>query len=112
MGIKGYIRKWLGVDEIALSATSAMNQSDRAMRRVSGHISELEKFTTLDVDAHYRGDSTIILTGMYRGRAYVQFYDVSPDHFREYVERLKYERGENIVRIKDTPMGFDGHFGI
>lgn len=105
--IKRKIRAWLMIDSDIERAISA---AERAANRVNSHIEELERFTALDADVSFRGNCTIILTGVYRGQGYVQFYDLSPEHFREYVERLKYERGENVVRVVDRPLGHSGSF--
>ncbi len=71
--------------------------------RITKRIKELDKLTREDLDVGFRGGSTVVLTGVYRGRGYVQFYDVPPEHFSALVEEFQSRRKEHLIRNIDAP---------
>ncbi|AUQ74731.1 hypothetical protein [Phaeobacter piscinae] len=109
-------KKWL---QDRLGITALVKENDRLnglvksqSRVIDKRLSELDELTKIDADVGFRGNCTVILTGVYRGRAYVQFYDLAPDHFRRYVEQLRWERKENLIRHVDAPAQFRGAFDL
>jgi len=110
--IKCKLRAWLGVDDVALEAKKMSCDLSNAVNSFNKHINDLEKFSTIDADVNFRGNNTVILTGQYRGRAYVQFYDVPQEDFRRYVEMMKHERRGDVFRAVDAPIGFSGSFSL
>lgn len=110
--LKKWLRDWLGVTALA-DENARLSQLVRNQGRIiDRRIAELDELTKIDADVGFRGNCTIILTGVYRGKAYVQFYDLTPEHFRHYVEQLHYEKKENLVRHVDEPIGFRGAFSL
>lgn len=125
--LKNRLIKWLGVDEleeqftdvnrdVALAATE-LKYAQRRLRNVEEEIkAAMEVFNKYlradaDVDA-YRGDNTIVLTGIYQGKGYVQFYDMSNADFEEMVKQLRSMCKCNMLRTVDAPPHFTGTFNI
>ena len=73
---------------------------------------ELKEFARMDADVGFRGNNTIILTGVYRNRAYVQFYDVGDGEFRHLVEEMRDRHKHFLIRHVDQPMHFHGGFDV
>jgi len=61
---------------------------------------ELESHFISDVDISVRGPCTMILTGEYKGRGFIKFYDMDLDEFRARVEEM---RGRKSLRNIDAP---------
>lgn len=72
---------------------------------IDNHIEELERLTTVDVDVGRR-DSSIILTGVYKGKGYVRFYDLSDSEFSYFVEMVKDLTRDRVLRVCDKPYTF------
>lgn len=66
----------------------------------------------MDFDLHKRGQNTIVLTGCYKGKGYVQFYDIPHEEFIHYVERLQHERKHNLIRNTDCPPSVKAYFNF
>lgn len=102
---KKRLRAWLGVDvleqENARLRQTIMCQADR----VTDRITELDELTRMDVDIGYRGPCTVILTGVYRGKGYVTFYEMDHGEFQYHVDMMKHMRGNHLVRNIDAPYG-------
>ena len=112
MNIKQKIKSWLGIvaleTEIEYLRHVIRTEHDRITRRIE----ELDKLTREDIDLGFRGNNTIILTGIYRGRGYVQFYDMSDYDFAEVVKMYQDRRKRNLLRIVDGPPFVSGAFDI
>jgi hypothetical protein len=80
--------------------------------RLNDKILELEKHTRVDADIGYRGNNTIILTGVYRKRAYVYFYDMGDGEFAKLVDQLKEMKKYALIRHLDKPNEFHGIFDL
>ncbi len=65
---------------------------------------ELEKHNRHDVDISYRGRCTVVLTGVYRSKGFVSFYDVEMDEFKYFVEHFRGRK--NLIRNIDDPLHF------
>lgn len=132
--LKNVLVKWLGVEELqdqfqdlnkdllvalerveSLEDKLASNNSrlNRAEQEVGSAMKVFNKYLRADVDVDaYRGDNTIVLTGMLRGKGYVQFYDLSGSEFTELVERMRDMRKCSMLRTIDAPPHFRGTFDI
>lgn len=75
-------------------------------------IEELKEYTRVDADVGFRGNNTIILTGVYRRKAYVQFWDVGDGEFEKLVDQLRYMSDHALLRNIDAPPYFKGTFGL
>jgi hypothetical protein len=80
--------------------------------RLNDKILELEKHTRVDADIGYRGNNTIILTGVYRNRGYVYFYDMGDGEFTKLVDQLKEMKKYALIRHLDKPLDFHGAFDL
>lgn len=103
---KRWLIKFLGLDDL-------QRRCDALERELQHQRREREKFERVDVDAGFRGQNTVILTGVYRGRGYVQFYDVGQAEFLSLVEEYR-QRRKNDPRVRniDAPPNFIGSFPL
>ncbi len=79
---------------------------------ISSILRDIKKYTTVDADAGIRGNNTIILTGVYRKRAYVQFYDIGDGEFNKLVDMLKSMDKTALIRHIDSVPDFRGSFDL
>ncbi len=79
---------------------------------VNSKVAELKEYTRVDADVGFRSNNTIILTGVYKKKAYVHFYDIGDGEFIRLVEQLKSMRGHALLRTIDTPPMFKGTFDL
>ncbi len=79
---------------------------------VTDKLAELKDYTCVDADIGIRSNNTIILTGIYKRRAYVHFYDMGSEEFEETVERLRRMKDHCLIRNIDAPANFRGMFNI
>jgi hypothetical protein len=119
--MKNWILKLLGIDKLLLEAERLSLEVKRLRGEVADHkyyvedkVNHYTEYTRVDTDIGMRGKNTVVLTGMLKGRGFVQFYDVDNQEFAHLVERMKYLKKEHLVRNVDSPMGFDfkGYFKI
>ena len=123
--MKKLLQKWLGIDVLNKNLqnviTSIENTNDHVEHELSQHklyvedkVNHFLDETRIDCELGVRGQNTIVLTGVYKNRGYVEFYDLSNSEFHGFVEMLKFRRKENLIRHIDGPIGFDakGYFGI
>ena len=108
--MRTWIRKWLGVTELEGDVETQRRMIVDQTIKISKRIEELDRLTCRDADIGFRGNCTIVLTGVYRGKAYVQFYDVDPEEFRHMVEIFKGKK--NFFRHIDAPHPLAGWFKI
>jgi hypothetical protein len=123
--MKKWLQKWLGLDALTKNLhnviTSVENTNDQLHYELSAHKAyvhdKVHKFldeTRIDCELGMRGKNTIVLTGVYKNRGYVEFYDLENSEFHGFVEMLKFRRKEHLIRHIDGPLGFDarGYFNI
>ena len=74
----------------------------------NSRLSHLESFNIVDGDVSVleatRGNNTIIMTGIYRGKPYVKFYDIEAAEFKSIVEHYQKLRKTNVIRHLDSPI--------
>jgi len=119
--IKNWILKLLGIDKLLLESERLSSEVNKLREEVADHkyyveqkVHHFTEYTRVDTDIGVRGKNTVILTGMLKGRGFVQFYDVDNQEFQDLVDRMKYLKKEHLVRNVDSPMGFNfkGYFRI
>lgn len=110
-----YIKKWLGVDDLSEQISRLADENNRLKRnintqsdRITKRISELDDLTAIDVDVGVRGPCTVILSGVYRGKGYVSFYELSHDEFRHMVEDYRERRKHGVLRNIDSIPSYRG----
>ena len=79
---------------------------------VRNKMAELKEYTRVDADIGFRGNNTVILTGVYGNKAYVHFYDLGNAEFISLVDQLKEMRQHALIRNLDCPYEFKGMFEI
>lgn len=86
------------------------NHVSGMQNQIDERLSEFSSLHKMDADENYRGQCTIILTGVFRGRGYVKFVDVEHDEFRHMVEM--YRGRKPLFRNEDRIMYQGGSFSI
>lgn len=111
------LRDWLGITSLEKDHDRLfdfMNQLgvrlDRESNRLDARIAELDKLTAVDADMGVRGPCTIILTGVYRGKGYVAFYELDFEEFRHMVEDFKLRKKHGLIRNVDRIVHDGGSF--
>lgn len=107
-----WIKRKLGISALEQENTELRRQLQLHRDFVSAKVAELKEYTRVDADVGFRGNNTIILTGVYHNRAYVQFYDLGDGEFMRLVEHLKDMKGHALIRHIDAPPHFKGTFEI
>lgn len=107
-----WIKRKLGILDLERENMELKRQLQSHRDFVSAKVAELKEYTRVDADVGFRGNNTIILTGVYRNRAYVQFYDLGDGEFVRLVEHLKGMKGHALIRHIDAPPQFKGAFEI
>ena len=126
--LKNKLRVWLGINksdyELSKLDKSILNRLEQVNNKVDHLAPRLEQarsdiavltrllneYLRVDADIGHRGANTIVLTGVLRGKGYVQFYDVSSDEFINIVERMRDMHKCNLIRNLDAPHNFSGNF--
>lgn len=110
--IRQKLRTFLGVDSLSLRINNAESMMLSAHRGICETRDELKKNSRLDADigVHPKSNNTIILSGVYAGRAYVRFYDIGDGDFMELRKSLIRMSRDHRVRNLDTPPTLRGSF--
>ena len=103
--IKQTLRQWLSIVELE-------KKLQRHQDFVTAKVSELKEYTRVDADMGIRGNNTIILTGVYRNKAYVRFYDIGDGEFQKLIEQMKHMQDHCLIRNVDQPPHIRGMFEI
>lgn len=103
--IRDALKKWLGVFDLESENKRLKLIISKQVDRITNRISELDKLTEVDVDIGARGPCTVILSGVFRGRGYVSFYEMDHEEFEYMVDEFRHRRKSghlrNIDRIPD-----------
>ncbi len=110
--MKKLIKKLLGITALETKIKFLGGRLDSHREFVSAKVAELKEYTRVDADVGFRGNNTIILTGVFRNKAYVQFYDLGDGEFRSLVEHLRDMKKHALVRHIDAPRYFKGTFDL
>jgi hypothetical protein len=110
--MKNWIKKKLGITQLENENKVLRSQLQSHREYVSEKIGELKEYTRVDADVGFRGNNTIVLTGVYRNKAFVRFYDLGDGEFKALVEQLKYMNDHALIRHLDAPPSFHGTFEI
>ena len=117
--IKKMIKKFLGITALEENAEYTQKQIKALQYQIKLHqrfvnmkMAELRDFTKVDADIGLRGNNTVILTGIYKRRGYVHFYDIGPGEFEHLVDQLRNMKSYAQIRTIDAPHNFRGVFDI
>ena len=110
--MKKWIKNKIGITKLAEENKSLKKELSILEAYVCRKMHELKQYTRVDADVGIRGNNTIILTGVYRRRAYVKFYDMGDANFIDLVEQLKEMRKHSLIRHIDAPPNFKGVFDL
>lgn len=112
MNIYLWIKKKLGITQLEHENKILRCQLQSHREYVTDKIGELKEYTRVDADMGFRGNNTIVLTGVYRNQAFVRFYDLGDGEFISLVEQLKRMKDHALIRHVDIPPQFRGVFEI
>ncbi len=107
-----WIKKKIGITVLEMEIESLKTQIINHKNFVNNRIADLKEYTRVDADLGFRGNNTIILTGVYKNKGYVYFYDMGDGEFEKMVEQLKNMRDHSLIRHIDAPPQFHGIFNI
>ena len=118
--MKNWIKKVLGIERLEQEIDGLKQEVDLTRVQVisvseelDSKLAELKKYSRVDADVGYRQNNTIILTGVYKNRGYVQFYDLGNEEFERAVEELRHRGKSAIIRNIDSPhRDFIGSFEL
>lgn len=102
----------MGILTIESENNYLKNQLQQHKLFVDNKMAELKQYTRVDADVGFRGNNTIILTGVYNRKGYVHFYDMGDVEFKNLVEQLKYMKKSALIRNVDAPPNFIGNFDL
>ena len=107
-----WLKRKLGIETIFNKIASLEAAVSALKQRTEDLLAEINAMQTTDVDVSPRGDNTVILTGMYKGKGYIRFYDVTEGEFGYLVNRMKDIHKAGHIRNIDRPPMFNGWFDI
>lgn len=114
--MKKFLKKWLkeklGIHALEAENIELKNRLESHRRFVNEMMDELKSHTRVDGDVGFRGQNTIILTGVHNRKAFVRFYDINEDEFQYFVEQMNHLKKYSLVRNIDAPYGFHGSFDL
>lgn len=110
--MKNWIKKKLGITALE-NENKILKATIKCHKQfVTDKIADLKEYTRVDADVGIRGNNTIVLTGVYRKRAFVRFYDIGDGEFMRLVEQMKAMKDHSLIRHVDAPPQFMSSFEI
>jgi hypothetical protein len=110
--MKNWIKKKLGITQLENENKVLRSQLQSHREYVDEKVGELKDYTRVDADMGFRGNNTIVLTGVYRKQAFVRFYDIGDGEFEALVNQLKQMKDHALIRNLDMPQKMRGVFEI
>lgn len=110
--MKNWVKAKLGITALEEENKHLKIEMSSHRQFVASKVSELKEYTRVDADIGCRGNNTIVLTGVYHNKAFVQFYDIGNSEFVRLVEQLKSMQDHCLIRNIDKPLAFHGVFPI
>lgn len=110
--IKHWVKQELGITTLELENEQLKQQLIVHEKFVTSKIAELKEFSRVDADIGIRGNNSIILTGVYKKRAFVKFYDLGDGEFEKLIHQLKDMKGYALIRNVDKLTPFFGSFDL
>ena len=107
-----WLKKMLGIEKLEFENALLKEQMQSHRKYVQSKISELKDYTRVDADVGFRGNNTIVLTGVYRNQAFVRFYDLGDGEFKHMVQMLEDMKRHALIRHVDAPPQFHGVFNL
>ena len=101
------LRVFKRLNDLANQVLILKNDIQKQETFVNNRMKELREFTRVDADIGFRGNNTIILTGVFNRQAYVKFYDMGDGEFKRLVVQLKDMQQYSLIRHMDKPCAFD-----
>ncbi len=99
--------------ELQAKLKTAESNYDYSNKKNQLVLEELNRLTAVDVDtACRRGNNTVIVTGVLRGKGYVNFYDMDEREFSDVAQMLRSMGKDKWIRNIDSPFDFKGTFKL
>jgi hypothetical protein len=112
VNIKQKIKAWLDIRATELEIEHLRAVILAQTSRITSRMQELDKLTREDVDVGVRGACSVVLTGVYRGRGYVRFYEIPAEDFSHFVEMFRSREKQHLLRNIDVPYMMSGAFDL
>lgn len=126
IGWRWRLLKLLGLNDVIVNLCKQQEEAENLVKQAYNHMHEadglnqktrmivddIRRVTTIDVDVALmpKQPNTIILTGRFKGRAYVNFYDVTPETFEGLISHMRDLKQWGQVRNLDAPPAFSAFF--
>lgn len=112
--LKRWIKELLGINKLEGELLVQKRKIQVLKDMQDSLYDELKKYERVDADIGIRSNNTVILTGQFRGRGYIQFYDFEPKEFEHMVRQLRDMKKHALIRTIDEPIGFNfkGRVGL
>jgi hypothetical protein len=110
--MKKIIKKILGITKLEEKIINLQLRIIQHEEFVINKMAELKEYTRVDADVGIRGNNTIILTGVYHKKAYVQFWDIGDGEFEKLADYLRHMQNYALLRNIDAPPMFKGMFNL
>ena len=107
-----WIKDKLGITDLENRNYALRSELRQQSAYIRNRVAELKEYTRVDADVGFRGNNTIVLTGVYRNRAFVRFYDLGDGEFRRLVDQIESMRDHCLIRNVDAHPSFRGTFEI
>lgn len=112
MNIKRAIRKFIGIEDDVERSERQIEDIKNGLSACGKKFEEYDKLKNMDIDASFRGDCTVVLTGIFKGKGYVRFYDITQKEFEHLVLDYQERRKHSLIRNVDAPPQFYGAFKL
>jgi hypothetical protein len=110
--MKNWIKKKLGITQLENENKELRRLLQSHREYVAEKVGELKEYTRVDADIGFRGNNTIVLTGVYKKQAFIRFYDIGDGEFEALVNQLKNMKDHALIRNLDMPPQIRGVFEI
>jgi hypothetical protein len=110
--MKNLIKKFLGITHLEKENEILRSQLQSHRDYVFKKIADLKSYTHVDADVGFRGNNTIVLTGVYQRKGFVRFYDIGDSEFEDLVRQLAHMKDHALIRHIDAPPNFIGSFDL
>jgi len=107
-----FLKKILGITVLEKENRRLKAAMDIHRDFVNETLDELKEFIRVDADVGFRGNNTIIVTGLYHGKPFVNFWDLGDGEFERLMDHLRAMQKYALIRNIDAPPSFRGIFDL
>lgn len=101
------VKTWQNeVSDIRYLIKDARNIAEDARDSAADSREFIKARTDVSVDMGIRGPSTVIVTGIYKNKEYVEVFDVTGEDFNYLINMLRDMQKHHRIKSIDAPYGF------